>query len=120
MATRSESPTASRNAVASGRKNAPLQSRQHQDRQKGHRHRRGGVEHRPPYLERGPEQQRAKIRARSRAAPATRDVFHVDDGIVDHHPQGHHKPAEAHGVERQPAEAQEPHGGQERDRNGAE
>ena len=67
MATSSDRPTASRNAIGERAEERALQARHHQDRQERDRDRGGGIEHRPPHFERGA---RAAARASSEPAPA--------------------------------------------------
>ena len=73
----------------------PLQAGHHQDGQKRHRHRRGGVEHRPPHLERCAREQLHDVGLRARQAAPAQDVLHVDHRIVDHDAERDHQSAQA-------------------------
>ncbi len=97
-----------------------LQSGHHQYRQKRDRHRRCRIEHRPPHLEGGADEQGADVDVAACAAPAPENVFDVDDGVIDHHAERDNEAAERHGVEAQSPGPENPNRRQQGERDGAE
>ncbi len=120
IATSSDRPTASRKAVASGRKKAPCSPDSIEDRQERDRHRRGGEEHRAAHLERGIEEQRAQ-RTPAAAARRRRVMFSTSmTASSTTTPSATTRPPRLMVFSDQPAEAQDPHRGEQRHRDGAE
>ena len=51
---------------------------------------------------------------------ASKDIFHIDDGVVHHHTDGDGKAAEGHGVYGKPEKVEDNNGHRQRQRNGCQ
>ena len=101
-------------------KERALQAREHENRQKRHSHRGGGVEHGPAHFEGRAHNQLTNVDAMRRAAASSHDVLDINHRIIHDDAQGYDEAAQGHRVERDPKAREDPNRRQERDRNRAE